>query len=110
MSSEFVTIDRLRKDDASSKTARMSWFATSSWTISRREKTIFTSSLERHRFMLLLKKCESTHHKYPILFPMHVLFDDSKVKFFLLTRCQGCFSCISLNFGHVDFRQIRSSP
>ena len=75
MSSEFVTIDRLRKDDASSKTARMSWFATSSWTISRREKTIFTSSLERHRFMLLLKKCESTH----------VLFNDSIVKFFLLT-------------------------
>jgi hypothetical protein len=85
MSSEFVTIDRLRKDDASSKTARMSWFAASSWTISRREKTIFTSSLERHRFMLLLKKCESTHHKYPILFPMHVLFNDSIVKFFLLT-------------------------
>ena len=85
MSSEFVTIDGLRKDDASSKTARMSWFATSSWTISRREKTIFKSSLERHRFMLLLKKCESTHHKYPILFPMHVLFNDSIVKIFLLT-------------------------
>jgi hypothetical protein len=32
------------------------WFATSSWTISRRENTIFTSSLERHRFTLLLKK------------------------------------------------------
>ena len=50
------------------------------WTISRRENTIFTSSLERHRFLLLLKKYETMRNKnHPILFPMYCLMILAKV-------------------------------
>jgi hypothetical protein len=107
-------LERFRKYDANSKTTWMSSFGANCRQLLvchvvlddfTTRKYNFMPSLERHRFMLLLKKYESMHDKnHPLLFPMYCLM--ILIKGFTLTRL--FFFCISLNFEHVNFWQILS--
>jgi hypothetical protein len=111
----FIAIDRLRKDDATSKTTWMSSFGANYRQLlvchvvlddfTTRKCNFHVLSRTSKIFCFFWKKYESMHDKnHPILFPMYWLM--ILVKGFSLTRL--FFLSISLNFEHVNFWQILS--